>query len=297
MKCAATRKTMAKIEISFITPLFNCLTYTKQFLQSLNQTVPGLPHEIILVDDFSTDGTREFLKTLNDRPYRVFLNSSNLGFAKSSNFGARQAKGRYLCFLNNDLVLKPRWLEPMYELARSSPDIGAVGNIQLEPESGLIHHAGVFFDWDGRPLHAWRYRHRRPDGEFGEWNAITAACFLINADIFEGFGGFDETYMNGFEDVDLCVRLKQRGYRLLVSNRSLIDHHASVSPGRKSYDTQNRERFLSRWQNVTREWGREEWPRQYVHRYARAWWKMVPWRMVQAVCIVAWNSLKGKNLR
>ena len=82
---------MAQIEISFVTPLFNCLTYTKQYLQSLAETIPDLPHEIILVDDFSTDGTREFLTTLTDPPYRVFLNHSNLGFAKSSDIGAEHA--------------------------------------------------------------------------------------------------------------------------------------------------------------------------------------------------------------
>ena len=286
-----TRKAMAQIEISFITPLYNCLTYTKQYLQSFAETAPNLPYEIILVDDFSTDGTREFLKILTDRPYRVFLNNSNLGFARSSNFGAGQAKGRYLCFLNNDLVLKPGWFEPMYELVKSSPDIGAVGNIQLEPQSGLIHHAGVFFDWKGRPLHAWRYRRRGPKGDFGEWNAVTAACFLIKADLFRDLGGFDEAYTNGFEDVDLCVRLKQKGYRLLVSYRSVIDHHASISPGRKKYDDENRERFLERWQDITRGWGRQEWPPQYVHRYARAWWKMVPWRMGQAISILGFRYL------
>ena len=140
---------MAKIEISFITPLYNCLAYTKEYLASLSETVTDIPYEIILVDDLSTDGTCEFVKTLSDPPCRVFLNQSNLGFAKSSNIGARHANGKYLCFLNNDLILKSGWLEPMYELARSERDIGAVGNIQLEPESGLIHHAGVFFDWEG----------------------------------------------------------------------------------------------------------------------------------------------------
>ena len=176
---------MLKIEISFITPLFNCLTYAKQYLTSLSKTVTDVPHEIILVDDSSTDGTREFLKTVKDPPHRVLLNHANLGFAKSSNIGAHHAKGEYLCFLNNDVVLKPGWLEPMYELARSRPDIGAVGNIQLEPKSGRIHHAGVFFDWEGRPLHAWRYRRRGPKGDFVEWNAVTIACLLIKNEMAE----------------------------------------------------------------------------------------------------------------
>jgi GT2 family glycosyltransferase len=282
---------MTPVEISFVTPLFNCIGYTREYLRTLAQTVPNVAYEIVLVDDLSTDGTRQFLKNLSNPPYRVFLNQSNEGFAKSSNIGARHAKGKYLCFLNNDLLLRPGWMDPMYALLRSQPDVGAVGNIQIEPGSGLIHHAGVFFDWDGRPLHAWRYRRRRPEGDFGEWNAITAACFMIEAQLFREVGGFDEAYRNGFEDIDLCVRLRQKGYRLLVSYRSVIDHHASVSPGRTQYDDENRERFLGKWRHVTRRWGREEWPAQYVHRYARKWWKMVPWRMAQAICILAYRRL------
>ena len=93
--------------------------------------------------------------------------------------------------------------------------------------------------------------------------------------------------------IDLCVRLRQKNYRLLVSYRSVIEHHASVSPGRKKYDDENRERFLTRWQAVTKVWGKREWPAQYVHRYARAWWKMVPWRMAQGICILAYGYLSA----
>ncbi len=286
---------MMKVDVSFITPLYNCLAYTKEYLDSLARTVPDLSHEVILIDDFSTDGTRDFLKSLVHSRYRVILNESNFGFAKSSNIGASHASGKYLCFLNNDLVLSPGWFEPMFELITSQVDIGAVGNIQVEPETGLIHHAGVFFDWNGSPLHAWRYRKRRPKGEFGEWNAVTAACLLIKADVFRKVGGFDEEYKNGFEDIDLCVRLRAKGYRLLVSNRSVIEHHGSVAPGRKKYDEANRERFLKRWRAVTMVWGSEEWPAHYFHRYARAWWKMTPWRAAQGLYLLACRHLVGRS--
>lgn len=282
---------MAEVQISFITPLHNCLAYTKDYLRSLEETITKCSYEVILVDDWSTDGTRRFLKTLPTPPYRVLLNDGNLGYAKSSNMGARQAKGEYLCFLNNDLVLRAGWLQPMMGLIRTSDNIGAVGNIQLEPKSGRVHHAGVFFDWEGRPLHAWRYRRRLPRGEFGEWNAITGACFLTRASTFREFEGFDEEYINGFEDIDLFVRMRKGGYRLLVSYLSIIGHHGSSSPGRKDFEHENKDRFMERWQEDTKAWGDLDWPNHYVQRHTRTWWKMLYWRRLHAYVIQAWRRV------
>jgi GT2 family glycosyltransferase len=103
---------MSVIEVSFVTSLFNCLDYTKAYLHSLEATVRGVDYEIILIDDASTDGTAQYLRTLPDPPYRIIFNEKNIGFARSNNIGAARARGRYLCLLNNDLVLRPRWLEP-----------------------------------------------------------------------------------------------------------------------------------------------------------------------------------------
>ena len=149
---------MARIEISFVTGLYNCLDYTKSFLKSLEETVQDVDYETILIDDGSSDGTREFLSTLSDPPYTVLFNDENRGFAWSNNRGATHARGTYLCLLNNDIVLKSGWLTPMLRLIREEPNVGAVGNIQIHPVTRLVDHAGVFFDLRGIPGHAWRYR-------------------------------------------------------------------------------------------------------------------------------------------
>lgn len=267
---------MSRIEISFVTGLYNCLGYTKNFLKSLEETVQDVNYEAILIDDGSSDGTREFLSTLSDPPYTVLFNDRNRGFAWSNNRGASRARGTYLCLLNNDIILKPGWLKPMLRLIREEPNVGAVGNIQIHPETRLVEHAGVFFDLKGKPRHAWRYRKKPPTGEYKDWNAATAACLLLPTDLFRELDGFDEGYHNSFEDIDLCVRLRKRGYRILVSHQSVIEHYVSMSPGRTAHDPENTQLFLDKWQAITREWGRKEWPRQYFHRYARQCWKMNP---------------------
>ena len=133
------------MQVSIITPLFNRLDLTRVFLASLGQTLRRWQYEVILVDDGSTDGTREFLQTLSGPRYRVVLNAPGSGYAASNNLAARLASAPLLCLLNNDTVLLPRWLEPMARLASLLPDVACVGNVQREPVGGLIDHYVTLF--------------------------------------------------------------------------------------------------------------------------------------------------------
>ena len=143
------------MRVSFIIPLYNCLPLTQAMLASLQATLPaGLTHEIILVDDGSTDGTREWLKTLTGDPFRVVFNARNLGYAGANNRAAALARGEFLALLNNDLVLQPRWLEPMLRAHRRlGARAGLVGNVQLETKSGAVDHAGIVLNANGKPEH------------------------------------------------------------------------------------------------------------------------------------------------
>ena len=117
---------------------------------------------------------------------------------------------------------------------------------------------------------------------------------LITAELFQAIGGFDEVYRNSFEDIDLCIRLRNAGYRVLVSHRSEIEHYVSMSPDRFQYDHENFQFFLHKWQSLTRRWGRDEWPRQFFHRYARYWWKMTPHRIALALWMILRQSLSNR---
>ena len=232
--------------ISFIIPVFDCLDLTRNCLKSLEQTVQSHSWEAIIVDDCSTDGTAEFLATLPE-PYRIIRNETKQNYSVNNNRAAAIARGKFLCLLNNDTVLLPGWLDPMLDAFKRFPDAGVVGNVQWNPRTKLYDHMGHVFSDEALPTHygkAFWFRHHRA---YSQRRSLTAACCLVRRSLFLEVGGFDEGFINGFEDVDLCLRLGQRGYRHYVANHSVIHHLVSSSDGRSDFNEPNTRRFMERW--------------------------------------------------
>ena len=253
--------------ISIITALYNQLELTRAYWESLLANPPSEPWEIIWIDDCSTDGTREWLKSIGSEHCRVIFNETNQGYATNNNRGASLARGDTLIFLNNDLELEESWLEPLLECLNRVEKVGVVGNIQVQHSTGLIDHAGVWFDLVGCPGHLHKGVNPKNIKEIGTFcKAVTAACWATRKKTFELVGGFDTAFRNGAEDFDLCLKLHQRGYRHWVDYRSQVSHHVSASPGRKLMDTKNQAIFLKRWGELTSQFGQEDWPREYLKR-------------------------------
>lgn len=264
------------MQVSFIIPLYNCLALTQAMLASLRATLPaGLTHEIIFVDDSSTDGTRAWLNSLaGDPAVRVLLHARNLGYAAANNSGAAIARGEFLALLNNDLILTPRWLEPMLAAHRAYGErAGLVGNLQIDATTGALDHAGVFINLKGKPEHtralpvAYRLapfalRHRRV-------TAVTGACVVVRRALWGKLGGFDPAFVNGCEDVDLCLRATAAGHVNLVALRSLVRHHISQSPGRKLRDEANTRRLVLRWRDTLAFQAARIWCRDYLETHLR----------------------------
>jgi len=235
------------MDISFIIPLFNGIHFTKPMLESLIRTIPcDISYEIIIVDNASTDETREWLKNLTQPNLKIILNDLNIGYAKANNQAAMEASGKYLVLLNNDLLLSAHWFEPLYQTIQNYKTV-IVGNVQLSSRSDGVDHAGIFFDWCG-----WTY-HFKPSVEFiknqgvYEVPAITAACAIVDRAWFITQGGFDEGYLNGYEDVDLCLKAKSQGYKIFVAAKSIIHHYGRASEGRHNHEEANSLRFKDKW--------------------------------------------------
>jgi GT2 family glycosyltransferase len=237
--------------ISFIVPLHNHLAETRAMLASLQATVPqDLSHEIIFVDDASSDGTPSWLRSLDDPCIRFWINGVNLGYAASNNAGVRLARGDVLALLNNDLVLSPGWIEPMLSLLQSpGRRAGLVGNVQFRvADDGVDHagvdHAGVALSPRGQLFHQNTIAHMPHVQAF----AVTGACMLLRKADFWAVGGFDESFVNGCEDIDLCFKLQQAHQKIYVVSESRIHHHVSLSRKTNTLqDLQNSRLLFSRW--------------------------------------------------
>jgi len=251
--------TIPSVDLSIIIPVFNKKTLTQNMLTSLVKTLPqGLAIEVIIVDDSSTDDTSAWLAGLRIvdlacpqiKSLVTLRNTENLGYAKSNNLAAKHAQGAVLALLNNDLVLKPGWLEPMlamFDRHLLRPII--VGNLQYQPHTELLDHAGIEVRFDtesNRPV----IEHRKepipaePEKVF----AVTGACCLIARQTFETLGGFDERYINGGEDVDLCMKVAQAGGACWIVPKSNVWHHVSQTRGRQEdRDERNSWRLFQLW--------------------------------------------------
>lgn len=239
-------------EVSIIMAVYNRLDLTRLCLTTLAESMEDVHHEVIIVDDCSTDGTREFLKELGS-PYRVFLNEKKGNFAINNNLGAREARSSRLLFLNNDTELPNGWYPPMRDGLHFFPDAGFVGNLQTNPSTHRYDHFGVVFAPWLTPAHYGQHWKRASlKTGYTSWSAVTAACCLTSRETFFAAGGFDEAYVNGCEDIDLCLRMHRLGKRHYVANASEIVHHKGASPGRKKFNDVNLERFKKIWSDYIR---------------------------------------------
>lgn len=215
-------------KVSIIILNWNQLAFLQQCLKSIIENTNYPNSEIIILDNGSKEkGTAEYLKSL---PFQVILSAKNLGYARGNNQAAKKTEGDFLLFLNNDVIAEENWLAPMVELMLKRADCGLVGSKLLYPDR-TIQHIGVAFDWRGNRRHIYKkYPENIPPAqEIRECEAVTGACLLIRRKLFEQVGGFDERYKNGSEDIDLCLKVRAKGYRVLFCPQSTLIHFEKTS--------------------------------------------------------------------
>ena len=241
----------AEFDCSVIIPLFNRAELTEQCLVNLAEVTHGVRYEVVLVDNGSTDATTQVLAGLGG-DVQVIRNAENRGFAAACNQGAAAARGRHLVFLNNDTIPLQGWLEPLLAELDGDPRVSVVGS-KLLFDDGTVQHAGVIFSREiPIPYHVF-YRSDAAAPAVNrrrEIQCVTAACMAVRRSTFDALGGFDEGYVNGYEDVDFCLQVRERGEKVVYQPQSTLYHLESQTPGRKAHDNANGQRLLQRWGGV-----------------------------------------------
>ncbi len=188
--------------------------------------------EIWLADNGSDDNSVQWVKT-NFPGIKHFNNYKNLGFAKGYNIALKHIKADYYILLNNDIEVTENWISPLIELMESDPNIACSQPkiLSLEKKEYFEHAgaAGGLIDIYGYPFCRGRILNER-EKDSGQYNDIaeifwaSGACFCIRADLFNMSGGFDENFFAHMEEIDLCWRLKNRGYRIMYCGNSVVYH-------------------------------------------------------------------------
>tara|TARA_R110000782_G_scaffold78276_3_gene155033 strand:+ start:71969 stop:73426 length:1458 start_codon:yes stop_codon:yes gene_type:complete len=223
--------------VSIIVPTRNRVDLLRTCLEGVDVTdYPDI--EVIIVDNDSDDpDTLAYLASLDPFRYRILRHSGPFNFSEINNRAAKEAKGRLLCLLNNDIeMIGPDWLSTMAVQAQRE-DVGAVGAQLLYPD-GRIQHAGVVIGMGNAAGHAHRFLRPDEEGYFHRHllpqftMAVTAACLVVDKEKFMDVGGLDEeSFPVAFNDVDLCLRLNEKGWQSLYEPRAKLIHHESVSRG------------------------------------------------------------------
>ena len=232
----------------------------KKCVESIREKTTWKHWEIIIVENNSTEGEtfRCYRDLEADERIRVAVWSGEFNFSGICNLGASKAKGEYILLLNNDMaVITPDWIEQMLMYAQRK-DVGAVGTMLYYPDD-TIQHAGVILGIGGVGGHAFKGFPRGDRGYAGRLacaqnlSAVTAACMLLPRRAWEETGGLDEGFAVAFNDVDLCMRIRQQGYLIVWTPFAELYHYESKSRGTED-SLQKRQRFngevsrfLARW--------------------------------------------------
>ena len=225
--------------VSIVIPTCDHVDVLRTCVESILEKTAYDNYEVVIVENNSVEeSTFKYYEGLLERePQRVRVEywPDEFNYSKIINFGVSRARGDYLLLLNNDTeLITPEWLERFVGLC-SRDDVGAAGALLYYPDD-TIQHAGVVVN-DTAGNHLFK---DMPRGNWGYFNladcqrqltAVTAACLMTTRKAFEAVNGFEEAYAVCYNDVDFCLKLRDRGYHIIYTPEVQMYHHESLSRG------------------------------------------------------------------
>ena len=239
--------------VSIVIPVYNQFEFTYHCVEAILKNSGDVTYEILIANDCSSDLTAEAGKILPG--IRLITNEQNLRFLRNCNHAAKEAKGTYILFLNNDTQVQANWLKPLITLIESAGDIGMVGSKLIYPDGRLQEAGGILW----REGSAWNFGNGQNPAlpQFNyvkQVDYISGAAIMISRALWEKIGGFDETFAPAYcEDSDLAFTVRKMGYRVMYQPLSVVVHFEGVSngtstaSGQKQYQVENQKKFRKKW--------------------------------------------------
>lgn len=239
------------MKLSIIIVNYNTYDLTKQTIESIIKEHHNFNYEVILVDNASSDGSINklqdtFRNIVTTQRLRIIINKDNLGFAKANNIGIKFARGKYILLLNSDTVLKENCLEKCIAKMEKDKNIGALGCKVILANGELDHACKRGFPTPKASLYYFLKLHIKNPSKYGQYNALhlreddigevdclTGAFMLMPKLIFDKVGGLDEDFFMYGEDIDLCYKIKELGYKILYYPEAQIIHYKGGSSKKK----------------------------------------------------------------
>lgn len=238
--------------VSIIIPTKDAPELIGKCLKSIFEITTYPNYELIIVDNNSTND--ESLKILKSYDLKIVKFNEKFNFSKANNLGVHNSNGDYIIFLNNDIeIVEHDWIQKMLFFAEL-PDIGAVGPL-LTYSDNKVQHAGVVLGFNEIADHVLRNVNFSEDGYFGslsvshEVSAVTAACLMMKKSLFQCIGQFNELYEIIYQDVDLCMKIREQGYSIIFTPNCRLIHHESKTRGDK-FNFEDKYLFLDLWEDI-----------------------------------------------
>ena len=250
--------------ISIIIPNKDHIDDLELCISSVEEKSTWKNYEILIVENNSEDKkTFAYYEQLKQRyeNVRILVWKKEFNYSSINNFAVREARGEYLLFLNNDVeIITPSWMEEMLQICQQD-GVGITGAKLYYPDD-TIQHAGVVLGLGGIAGHIMCKARREDIGYMGrmvcvqEISAVTAACMLVKTSVFKAAGGFDEELRVAFNDIDLCMQVRQMGQKIVFTPYAELYHYESKSRGLE--DTPEKQlRFSKEMKCFRRKWERE----------------------------------------
>jgi len=220
-------------ELTVIVVNFNDKAHLQRSLSSVEENAKGLAFEIIVVDNNSQDGSAEFIEK-NFPGVKLIRNKENVGFSRANNQAIRESRGEFILFLNTDTVLFPNALGLLLEEMRANPQIGALGPALLRDGNRYQVSFGKKVSFFSEIVQKFFLNHYyrlllKTFQEKREVGWLSAACLLMKRSVLAEAGLFDENFFLYFEDIDLCLRIREKGWKLVFFPRARVFHEGGIS--------------------------------------------------------------------